>query len=236
METPRTLNEQAAAKLIELRGLGIEPTPDEIVWLHELGKRVADVMGEVDRDLLALPFRAGNVLLYPITIAAEIWLDGVASRCLPETAEYNNAMLYALAHGKQETAFDGLHDAPSIRAAVRTWLRTVTATRAELIHAASKALRLEDSVPNHDRPGLTDDKVTWAEYLSRVQEEVGGDLKDWLWKTSACGVAALLRASVLRRCETNSGDGEHPALVKAIDRLQKAFAAIVEAHKEPAHE
>jgi len=133
----------ALAAIAELRGdHGIEPTPDEIVRLHELGARVEDPDPGERLALLGCPVKCGNVVLFRITIAAEIWWREFASQWWSGSDLYLTASLgFALAHGRDPGALPMERDKAFL--AVRAWFRTLAVTRDQLNAAILESIQDE---------------------------------------------------------------------------------------------
>src|SRR3990167_588410 len=130
------LSRIAANGIRELRrDHGVEPTLDEIIWLHELGKRVENPTDGERLDLIGAPFFAGNVRLWRWTVSASVWFYELA---LPWFGDSDRlcfwAMAFALAHGRGQPIPD---------LARRGWLERL-ARRTLAIHESRTLADLTD--------------------------------------------------------------------------------------------
>jgi hypothetical protein len=137
MEQP-SLSPTAANAVKELRkDYDIEPTLDEVVWLHEAGKRVEDPTYE-RLDRLGIPVRAGNAWLWPMTIMGAIWYNEQALKWFWYSDKFLfYCLAFAMAHGRGLEiegvgALRSLVDRSTAHLAVKRWSAGLGCTRREL--------------------------------------------------------------------------------------------------------
>lgn len=238
------LSRVAAGKVRELREEhGVEPTLDEIIWLHELGRKVENpVAGEA--ALTDLPIKVGNVYLWPLSVSASIWLHERALPWFehsPILAMY--AMAFAMAHGRGQATGDGpktlqdLMDRDAATAVIHAWASMITCTRAELEAAMDSVL---DAGDGDEAAGDTEQPikpgVDWLNIVNELAVRTGTDPEYWKKGTSrqACIKAylAAVARDMLRGGHSARLPGVRDAVGDALQRLQDAVVAIVRAHKE----
>lgn len=177
------LSRVAQAGIRELRSEhGVEPTLDEIIWLHELGK-IQEASGRID-GILEGPAQAGKAFLWPMTIMAAQWYRNYAEKWFRVSPLYFfYALAFALAHGRgqpvpdtakrgwfermvrkicdvrEEKILADLTDRTEATNAIQRWVAETGATREELDAAIDAVLPAPDaSEKKADKPGIEDDE------------------------------------------------------------------------------
>jgi len=125
----------ALAAIAELKTEhGIACTPDEIVRLHELSRRMERPDEAGGPSLLEIPVRCGNATLWHLTVAGEIWWHECACRWWADSDLYLTASLgFAMARGREADALPA--ERPLAFLAVRAWFRELRVSKDELNHA-----------------------------------------------------------------------------------------------------
>lgn len=258
--TKPRLSRRAAEAIRELRtDHGVEPTLDEILWLHELGLKIEDPLHGDRIDAGGTPARAGNVWLWPFTVMASAWYHDQAlvwwERRQPLLCTY--ALAFALAHGRGEptpsllrrgwgerifSRLLGIAPEPVLlcdlreehvaRAAVRAWMRGLTCTRSELETAIDAVVpHTMGPQPSADRPAHG---VDWSEVIHDLVILTGTDPDYWRMRVSTdSALAAYSRAVAIERARRGQGSAAKDALAMAIQEERAAIVAIIAAHKEP---
>lgn len=133
----------ALAGIAELRkDYGIDPTPDEIVRLHEAGRRQEEPSPGERLALLGCPSVCGRAVLFRLTIAAEIWWRDLACTWWDGSNLWLTASLgYAMAHGRLVGHLEGLCSRDQAFSAVRAWFRGLNVSQRELDAAIEACLQ-----------------------------------------------------------------------------------------------
>ena len=240
MDRP-TLSRYAAGGVRELRERGIEPTHDEVIWLHELGKRVESPGGE-RLDRIGFPVRLGNVYLWRLTVMASEWLHQFAFEWWRDDAFMVTASLaFASAHGRG-LPFHGLGlshyvDEREVRAAVAGWFRTLTVSADELESALDMLLAREDAdAPPPDVKRQAESAgIAWADVLRDMEVLTGLPADHWATRMSRDDVVdAYARAHAIHAARGGAGVGSSTKQTdNAIRVFRRAIVAIVKAHAAP---
>jgi hypothetical protein len=259
MPTPRPkLSLVAEAGIQELRrDHGIEPTLDEIIWLHELGK-AQEAAGRID-GILEAPAQAGDVFLWPITIMAAQWWRNYALPWFGTSPLFSSyALAFALAHGRGLTIPDttrrgwaeriirqlfdiretrtlaDLIDRRVAAKAIEQWASNSHATQQELEFAVDYVLAASD-----DEPDTVKDwravpiGVNYDDMVHELATCSGTDPDYWRGRTSQdATIRAYVNLAAIERARRGvSGPAPRDALGEAIKRFRLAMVAIIEAHK-----
>lgn len=245
------LNRTAQSHVNELRNdYGIDPTLDEILWLHELGKRVENPIGEVVRS--GIPVKAGNVYLWPMTIMASAWFNDKAVvwfRGSDHILRY--CLAFALVYGrgkplppprrpwfsrffndaKQPMLLSDLVDRDQAYHVVKRWAAGLQCRVAEMDAAIDAVL---------DDPGCEDENddetppacVDLEEVAQNLAILTGTDPAYWQWKT---GRRECIRAYLRAVSTENARRGERSAPVRdavsaAIADMRSAMQRIIKDH------
>lgn len=140
-----------ASEVAALRVDGIEPTLDELARLFHWGALVECPSGRVGPQPEDAPVEVGELILWPLTMQAECWLDLVRGWLPPPllTAAYG----LAAERGRDAGAFDTLRARRAAVAAVSDWAATFTGTGPQLVRALERlvpAIRPTDAEPAAD--------------------------------------------------------------------------------------
>lgn len=219
------LNPKALSAVEELRGQGIEPTPDELIALHEAGRSVDEAARGADLLLLDQPIRVGNALFHPLTVGASVWWSECGSVWFDASHPLMTMVLaFALAHARTPGTFAELSSADRTIKAVRQWMRGLTATRAEI--DAGIDLALGRAAP---RTEAADTDAGWLPFCSQVAAAFPASFHDWLWTHPAELVVRLLRHHL--EAQGNKLDPRYDPVARAVIHIQQLTNDIAEAHK-----
>lgn len=256
-----TLNRTAQAAVRELRvDHGVEPTLDEILWLHELGKVVENPIAGERLDLIGTPAKAGNVYLWPMTIMAAQWFNNRAVRWFGRSRPLLTYVLaFALAHGRGDPlpepagrgwlerlvrklfdlrnplCLDDLVDRDQAFVVVRRWAARLGCTRAELESAIDLVLPQADAVAAADtapQPALDTEAV-----VNDLAVLTGTDPALWRRTEQSRVFHAFQRACAIERARQHKeGAPLRDPLADAIQDMRRAIVEIIKAHREQQNE
>jgi len=253
----------ALAAIYELRNEhGIDCTPDEIVRLHELGRRVEDPEPGERLALLGCPIKCGNAVLYRLTITGSLWWKELACNWWTGNDTWLTASLaFAMAHGRTLGALPMNRDAA--RAAVHAWYKTLTVNRAQLDAAILESLADEsddraDEIVQLSRrlidlcggtlPKLEEllrpffdtqlparnTPVDWEELAHELSLSTGTSPDYWLHESRQLVLRAWIRAKRIEMARTHLGaEPDNSAQTKAIVAHRQEIAAIVRKRNTP---
>ncbi len=158
------LNRIAQAAVEELRGYGItDLTANEIVRLHLLGERQIKAGIQDDVVLCSIPCECGNTVFWPLTCAAEDWLQKALDWFRPTSNLGWWTLPFAMAHSRTSGVFSALISAQRSADAVRRWSNTITATKREINDAVDQVMgRVEDV----DRTDARAHAIAWIEWVA----------------------------------------------------------------------
>lgn len=255
------LSRIAANAIRELRvDHGVEPDLDEIIWLHELGKRVENPVSGERWDLIGAPLRVGNVDLWRMTVMASIWFNDRARhwyRGSPTLLCY--ALAFALAHGRGQPVPDpagrgwlerlvirlfGLRDPRTLADlsdrtgaldAILYWVRSAGCSRRELDAALTELLgEAEEEDEDDQKKKTVERQVDWPGIVTDTAIFTGQTPADLVRTDRDAVQAAYLRGM---RIEAARLGMRAPAVQSPTDQahneLRAAVTAIIAAHRKP---
>lgn len=172
------INLVAKAGIRELRELGIEPTLDEIILLHELGKKVQRNGRKSSREAAGRPVKAGDVYLWPFTIGASMWyMDGPVEWFRDNERMNIYVLAFALSHARDCSAFVELVDYRATVDAVKAWVKSVSATYAELVDGITMLFDQTSQDTPHDQSD-----PDWGAFIGFLTKHYGGTPDFWRWE------------------------------------------------------
>jgi hypothetical protein len=245
MPRPR-LNLPTKAALEKLAVAGVQPSHEQVLWLHELGMAVQMPAG-IDRHLAGFPVRVGNVTLYPPTIGCSTWFCDYAVPWFEGQAHMADlAMAFALSNATHPDVLYRMTTAKDATATLKGWKRNLSCTWEDLLAGIDEIMGVGDGSAGSDDDGAkrreeqTDTIRGWGPVVSMLAMKCGGTPQDWLWKTpQECAIAM---AGEIAWCDQSesipkpSGKGDmlnpdHPKW-QAMHRLQRAVGVIIKEHEE----
>jgi len=251
MDKP-SLNLTAKAGIAELHDVyGIDPDLDEIIWLHEAGKRVEDPTHE-HLERIGLPARAGRAYIWPMTVMGAIWYNEQAAQWFWNSTTFLfYSLAFAMAHGRGapipparrgglqqwlkkalhgESAgirLDELNDRGEAHQAVATWAKGIDCTRDELEAAVDEAMGPPVKVSK------SAGKADIAQFVRDMAIMTGTDPDYWLTSVSRDTLVSSYAKAVAVAAGRGHSQGTSikDASTKAIDEFRQVIVAIIERHK-----
>jgi len=163
------------AAVAEILGAaGAPPTPEEVVWLHSLAER--QVLPGADDPPVYLPQPielCGNLVFYPLTLEAQIWLDEYVRRWW--RGDDLPAVAYAMAHcgARTQSPFPRLTHRGRAKATVYGWWWRQRVSR-QVVRWAVLTMAGRQELVWLDAAGLTPtdaeaaDPLEWGEIIARL--------------------------------------------------------------------
>ena len=146
---------------------GLKPTLDDFERLNQLAVRLEDGAETTPANHPRIGW-AGDVPFYEPTAAALMWLQDYAKRVPCDEETQQSFFYFALAHGRDPAAFEGLEEPRQIGKAVKAWLRKLPCTVREMERACRYAAwGLDDA-----QPAMTPKR---REYLRRKNMTAAAD-------------------------------------------------------------
>lgn len=132
------VSELAKGDWEDLKAQGYNPTLEDFDRLNQIALRLKDGAETTCANFPRIGW-AGDVPFYEPTFAAFAWYHEYAMRTAANEETEFTLWAFALAHGREPHAFDGLHTADEIDKAVAEWAKGLTATRDEVLRACRYA-------------------------------------------------------------------------------------------------
>lgn len=183
-----------------LRSRGIEPSLNELAELIEWGRRVERPPLRTNPLLARAPVAVGcsGLLLPPLTVQAELWMDHALQWFTSRTHVYAIAMAAAI--GNKAGAFDGLYRQADGVAAVSTWAKACPARYEELADAVDIILGNEPDPPKRNEDDASTD---FGAIIADLAVGTGQTADYWLTRIGPEFRAAV--TAVYRAAAMNSG-------------------------------
>lgn len=198
MRATGVLSDMARAEIADLAAVGIIPTPDEVVMIDYLAKRVETP--EVRLNLArGRPVFLGRVALWPLTLYAVDFLDRIAPH-LP-AADHGYAVAYAMAFGYSERGELDIGPAEA-RAKIRAWAAGLRCTRRQ-IEEAVRQVDAEDQAPEIPKDP-TGKPMTLGECSAFLAATNGASPEFWERRCAHTYAAATMTMFILQ----NNADGQ----------------------------
>ena len=151
----------------DLRAEGLNPTLEDFDRLNQLAVRLEDGAETTPANHPRIGW-AGDIPFYEPTAAALMWLQDFARRVPCDEETQQSFFYFALAHGRDPAAFEGLEEPRQIGKAVKAWLRKLPCTVREMERACRYAAwGLDDA-----QPAMTPKR---REYLRRKNTTAAAD-------------------------------------------------------------
>ena len=241
----------AGGAIERLKRQGVEPDLDDIIALHELGKRLENPKGQASLCVTGNPVRVGNATLWPLSIGAERWLNGKALDWFDgDSAVSLYAVAFAYAMSKTPEVLQELVTAKQAIEAVNDWANQCGATQDEISDA------IEQLLPEEKPPGKNDkvcpeclqamppegpredpellpaepDEPQYFEMIEKLLKYFPGTTYDyWIWTPPAAVSFRLLNAAIMNNAEgvTETANSPH---MQATHRFETAVRLIAEKH------
>lgn len=230
------LHPMAIAQLTELRERwGIEPAAEEVLWIVEACRRVAQPTDSVGA-LCGFPRRVGNsnAWLWPLTIGACVWLQEYAYTWWRDQDEQETlALVFAHAHARRAEVFRELLVESAAKSRVFTWALGLGLCWSEM-HAALDELHPAPPPADKKRepPGGEGDP-DWLTLVLDIEAATGIHADTWLWERSVADTLATwqqARAQIQAQAGVAAKRGALDPLNKALRDLAFVKSEIIKAH------
>jgi len=221
------LSELAEAEINDLRSRGIEPTLNEMIWINDLARDVV-AKGRRSRNM-GVPFRAGNVWLWPFTIQGQEWYS-VAMNWSEADTEFSTLVLaYALAHGRNPEAFSFIYEYNEAKKAISAWKEKLGCTYGELCEAVIEVLPDNDTIElSSDEEAEERASTEWNDLVAWLCKEVGETREFWRSSVSVDYVMTQIKVISDQASATSDRIGANEPYVKATKQLGRALISIKE--------
>ena len=235
------LHALAAEEVKALQAKGIEPTLDEIILLNDLARRVDDPEGGTTLPA-GTPARAGDVVLWPFTIQADVFYSRFVQLFTGKDRLEVYLLGFTLANARVAGAFDTLTDYTSAERAVMSWSRSVACTYEELAQAIYKVTHedndkeieaVREALAEIDAKRFGTDKkpVYWEDMIARLVSTCGGSPEMWGREVSIKYLLKQLRVVIAQRdAEADSHKDIFDPLIRAQRELGFAVMQIEADH------
>ena len=199
-------------------------TADEIAALVDACRLADSPFGEDDAEMADFPTAVvRGVEFRPLTIGASVWLDEYAGKWWRDNdSRYFWALVYALVHGRDKSAFLSVLDEPSARRAIRRMALRFTFSRRALERAVDAALGSVQ--PRADKPDASHKSVPWNEMVLALETHSGIPREDWLWGRGA-KYAAHAYAEMRSAIAARSGKAA-PRMLDSLDGALQSLAVV----------
>ena len=243
------LCEHAQAEIKELRAAGIQPTLDEIVWINDLSRAVENPKGGENRHLAGKPSKAGTVWLWPFTIQARIWYESTLGWFDGNAELENNALAFALAHGRESGAFLHLTGYQSAKKAIEQWRAAIDCTDEELAAAVFDVIPHDDEIQQLEAKfqeeynkahGIEEEQpedIDRQEIIDELIAATGLPRDVWIRQETESRVLSIMNIIARQQAAMTGAPDERPdpedPYMQACKRLGIAIKEIRRRHKEP---
>ena len=233
--------------LERLKKEGITPDFDDVITMHDLGKRLENPEGLPGLSVLGNPVTVMGCTLWPWSIGASRWYY---NRAVPWFDDLPEIKLYAIAFShyyshRPEVLVD-LVDAKEAKAAIQAWANVCGATRTQLAEAIGRLAAQEEAsasveekvCPECNQVILEDDKADLPPDLDEtaffdlcsilMKAYPGTDMEYWLWSKPQ----ALSLRFLHSHNEANQEDGQtvNSAQMKATHSFEVGIRMIRDKH------
>lgn len=160
------LNRHARNAVSELARAGVDDlTADEIVRLHVLGEAFDRATAETE-TVSSPPVRVGDMTLWPLTCAAEDWLDEAETWFDERPVARFWALPLAMVHAREPSWFQHhAADPDAALVAIHALHQSIAATDDEVFEAVRRVFRLRESV---DREEARAALLAWTDWAERT--------------------------------------------------------------------
>lgn len=209
------LTDQAAAEIEGLEAEGMRLTPSEILKLNAVCYQIEHPASRIELAR-GRPVQVGGAWLWPLTLYGADWFERVSPLFKRDNAALN-ALIFALAHGREDKAFD-FPDAEAVKR-VRQWRRTLRARQVEIEEAADVVLRQD--MMSLSTGESSEGKPSWGDLSSELTAMLGGNPEVWERHVSLSYAMECLRTIRAQNDADGKSSRHDPRL-----RANKALAEI----------
>ena len=236
MELPKPrLHKLAEDAISELAKDGVVCTPDDILWLQDAADHAIRPTRADEIAFLDMPVRCGDVLLWPLSIGARIWLKNYGRPWFDHTGQEQIILAYCMAHSRHPEVFQSLTSQFKTNYRVFKWASFIRASKRELNEAVAHCITPEDydmvdvSGPTpSERPEHASD---YGDCIALLCNFYGESPSHWLWNVGESVAAGMLnKISRIMPADKkiDSGNAKFTSLSEFL--LVKSF--IRKSHKE----
>lgn len=172
LETIRVIQEATNKEFHAIDDFG------DLASLHILGERMTNP-GSVEeiRVILDAPVTVGNIDLYRLTFESVLWLEMV-EQTLEDDMLSNIATVFAMAHCRNQNAFETLTDEKSIVRAVTKWVKKVNVSIDSLEYAMMEMQ--PDHIEGKNKKGKPKQTEGFGPVMTLLCCELGQSPRFWL--------------------------------------------------------
>lgn len=173
------INKVARAAIEELRSrFGVNDlTPDEVLELNDLGAAQLAAGNARDHETrLPAPVQVGNVLLHPMTCAAQDFYERFQNTPMKE---HLRVLLipWVMSNARTPGAFDEIKTSSDLRSALRRFRRRAGASPSELDEAAADILAVGNASPESEANAL-DNALAVCDWVCSWNRGIGEPLRE----------------------------------------------------------
>lgn len=182
------LTEQTVKKLLTETGhvLSLNDVP-AIAALDRVAARIEQPDEPEERDILSLPVRAGNVLLYKLSLGAAAWIEERAAKWFEDKPVFGDlAVAFASAHSKEPEVLQAIIERSEAVNSITKWKRTIGCDYESLMNGVQKILPEVDDTTN------TGGKAAYGPIIAMLQREYGATPDYWLWDADPDTIESML--------------------------------------------
>ena len=166
---------------------GITCTPDEILWLQEMADKVVRPTRADELLFLDLPVPCGNILLWPLSIGARLWLEQYGRPWFVGAGDLEELVFaFAMAHSRQPEILASLTSRLKARVKVAFWACKIRATRHELAEAVALCIGQDNNdLIEVKSPKPPKEQIQTSDYgdcVALLCHFYGQSPEHWLWK------------------------------------------------------
>ena len=222
--------------LEKLKSDKIEITPEELIWLNDLGRTVENPQGRTSPIWAGAPIKAGGFNFWTLTLQSSAWFRGVACRFFTTEKELHHALAFASIYGRDEAlpdyamarTFETLNNEPDARKTLARFAKRFRGNQKELQSALFRLMPdLDAPYPLPAESSDLDDDSLLADLLA------GTGLSRDYWQCQHSDFVFEVILAMYKQCAIEAGgggDGEDHEYKAAMMEYQKAYKAIRDAH------
>jgi len=176
---------------------------DDIARLNELSWKIAEPDDPGEWDLLSMPVRCGNVLLYQPTLGVRLWIEECALPWFKSSSiQLDMAIAYALSRTDLPAELWELTDRKTAQRVISKWWRGVHCSFRRMRNGITAVLDMgvwidggdQEEDEECDDGGL----FGFGPLVALLTKEAGGTPEYWLWQARDSERSAVLTAYVAR--------------------------------------
>jgi hypothetical protein len=189
---------------------------DDIARLNDLAWKIAEPEDPGEWDLLSMPVRCGNILLYQPTLGVRLWIEECALPWFQKSAlMLDMAIAYALSRTDLPGELWELTDRKTAQRTISRWWRGVHCSFRRMRRGITAVMDMGVWIENGDQSAEDEggDTFGFGPLVALLTKEGGGTPEYWMWKARDAERSAVLAAYVARM--DAGGLAEYKAVKKA---------------------